>query len=157
MQQFQRFYRVTVHRKSVNLYNFIRPQSMDFIWLGIQIWICCSQILYIKKGLGVGQKTSQYLVWPPFPSFSMTHLLCIELIRLLIVAGGMFSHAELPSGQTPGEDDKRADELPWDGFGQFVQKCFGCENQQIHQLSEWLGDWSQTILQVKKPDVEVLG
>ncbi len=35
-------------------------------------------------GLG-GPKTSQYLVWPPFASRSATHLLRIELIRLLIV------------------------------------------------------------------------
>ncbi len=34
-------------------------------------------------------KTSQYLVWPPFASRSATHLLRIELIRLLIVACGM--------------------------------------------------------------------
>ena len=36
-----------------------------------------------------GQKTSQYLVWPPFSS----HLLHIELITLLIVACGMFIHS----------------------------------------------------------------
>ncbi len=34
-------------------------------------------------------KTSQYLVWPPFASRSATHLLHIELIRLLIVACGL--------------------------------------------------------------------
>ncbi len=39
--------------------------------------------------LGGGPKTSQYLVWPPFASYSATHLLRIELIRLLIVACGM--------------------------------------------------------------------
>ena len=38
-------------------------------------------------------KTSQYLVWPPFASCSATHLLLIELIRLLIVACGMLSHS----------------------------------------------------------------
>ncbi len=36
-----------------------------------------------------GPETSQYLVWPPFASRSATHLLHIELIRLLIVACGM--------------------------------------------------------------------
>ncbi len=36
-----------------------------------------------------GPKTSQYLVWPPFASRSATHLLHIELIRLLIVACGI--------------------------------------------------------------------
>ena len=46
---------------------------------------------YIKKGMGVDQKSSQYLVWPPFTSCSATHLLHIELIRLLIVACGMLS------------------------------------------------------------------
>ena len=34
--------------------------------------------------------------------------------------------AELQSD--PGEDDKQADELPWDGFWQLVQKSFGCAN-----------------------------
>jgi hypothetical protein len=46
-----------------------------------------------KKVRGVDQKSSQYLVWPPFTSYSMTHLLCIELIRLLIVACGKLSHS----------------------------------------------------------------
>ena len=41
-----------------------------------------------KKGRGVDHKTSQYLVWPPFASCSVTHLLRIQLIRLLIVACG---------------------------------------------------------------------
>ncbi len=36
-------------------------------------------------------KTSQYLVWPPFASCSATHLLRIELIRVLIVACGMLA------------------------------------------------------------------
>ncbi len=42
-------------------------------------------------GLGVqgGLKTSQYLVWPPFASRIATHLLPIELIRLLNVACGV--------------------------------------------------------------------
>ncbi len=40
-----------------------------------------------------GPKTSQYLVWPPFASRSATHLLHIELIRLLIVACGMLIHS----------------------------------------------------------------
>ena len=39
------------------------------------------------------QKASQYLVWPSFPSGNVTHLLCIELSRLLIVALGMLSHS----------------------------------------------------------------
>ncbi len=38
---------------------------------------------------------SQYLVWPPFVSRSATHLLHIELIRLLIVACGMLVHSSL--------------------------------------------------------------
>uniref|UniRef100_A0A3B4WHK9 Histone H3 n=1 Tax=Seriola lalandi dorsalis TaxID=1841481 RepID=A0A3B4WHK9_SERLL len=37
-------------------------------------------------GVWGSQKTSQYLVKPPFASRSATHLLRIELIRLLIVA-----------------------------------------------------------------------
>ncbi len=43
--------------------------------------------------LGGGPKTSQHLVWPPFASRSATHLLHIELIRLLIVACGMLVHS----------------------------------------------------------------
>jgi hypothetical protein len=40
----------------------------------------------------VDQKNSKYLVWPPFASCRAVHLLCIELIRLLILACGMLSH-----------------------------------------------------------------
>ncbi len=40
-----------------------------------------------------GPKTSKYLVWPPIASRSATHLLRIELIRLLIVACGMLVHS----------------------------------------------------------------
>ncbi len=40
-----------------------------------------------------GPKTSQFLVWPPFASRSATHLLRIELIRLLIVVCGMLVHS----------------------------------------------------------------
>ncbi len=40
-----------------------------------------------------GPKTSQYLVWPPFASRSVTHLLRIDLINLLIVACGMLVHS----------------------------------------------------------------
>ena len=61
---------------------------MDFTWLGIQICICWSQIPS-KKGRVGEQKISQYLVWPPFSSCSATHLLRIELIRLLTVTSGM--------------------------------------------------------------------
>lgn len=34
-----------------------------------------------------------YLVWPPFASLGTTHLFCIDLIRLLIVACWMFVHS----------------------------------------------------------------
>ena len=46
-----------------------------------------------KNSKGVDQKTSQYLVWPPFASCSTIHLLWIQLIRLLIVACGMLSQS----------------------------------------------------------------
>ncbi len=36
---------------------------------------------------------SQYLVWPPFASRNATHLVSIELIRLLIVACGLLVHS----------------------------------------------------------------
>lgn len=61
---------------------------------------------------------------------------------------------KLQSGEDPGEDNEPADELPWNSFWQLVQKFFGFANQLLDQLS---GCWSQTILQVRKPDVEVLG
>ena len=65
---------------------------MDFTWLGIQICICWSQ-KPSQKRRGVDQKTSQYLVWPQFASWSMTHLVHMELIRLLVVAFGIVSHS----------------------------------------------------------------
>ncbi len=40
-----------------------------------------------------GPKTSQYLVWPQFASHGATHLLRIELIRLLIVSCWMLVHS----------------------------------------------------------------
>ncbi len=54
-----------------------------------------SKIYLISKNLfrGGGPKTSQYLMWPPFASRSATHLLRIELIRLLIVACLMLVHS----------------------------------------------------------------
>ncbi len=36
------------------------------------------------------------------------------------------------------EDDEHADELPWDGFWQFVQTFFGYANRLLQQLSGWL-------------------
>ncbi len=45
---------------------------------------------------------------------------------------------ELQSGRDLDEDDEHADELPWDGFWQFVQKLFGYSNRLLQQLSVWL-------------------
>ncbi len=45
---------------------------------------------------------------------------------------------KLQSGRDPDEDDEHADELPWDGFWQFVQKFFGYANWLLQQLSGWL-------------------
>ncbi len=42
---------------------------------------------------------------------------------------------ELQSGRDPNEDNKHADELPSDGFWQFVQKFFGYANRLLQQLS----------------------
>ncbi len=42
---------------------------------------------------------------------------------------------ELQSGRDPDEDDEHADELPWDGFWQFVQNFFGYANRLFQQLS----------------------
>ena len=58
---------------------------MDFMTGNIDLFLFLSR--------DVDQKNSQYLVWPPFASCSMTHLLRIELIRMLIVACGMLSHS----------------------------------------------------------------
>ena len=66
---------------------------MDFTWLGIQICICWSQIS-LKESRGVDQKTSQYLVDHHLFTWCIsTHLLRIELIRLLSVACGVLSHS----------------------------------------------------------------
>ncbi len=62
-----------------------------------QVWLRLATIKGHSKmcsftvlgGPGGGSKNSQYLVWPPFASRSATHLLRIEVIRLLIVACGM--------------------------------------------------------------------
>ncbi len=45
---------------------------------------------------------------------------------------------KLQSSRDPDEDDEHADELPWDGFWQFVQKFFGYANRLLQQLSGWL-------------------
>ncbi len=45
---------------------------------------------------------------------------------------------KLQSCRDPDEDDEYADELPWDGFWQFVQKFFGYANRLLQQLSGWL-------------------
>ncbi len=45
---------------------------------------------------------------------------------------------ELQSGRDPNEDDEHADELPWDGFWQFVQIFIGYANRLLQQLSGWL-------------------
>ncbi len=45
---------------------------------------------------------------------------------------------KLHSGQDPDEDDEHADELPWDGFWQFVQKFFGSAHRLFQHLSGWL-------------------
>ncbi len=47
----------------------------------------------VLRGSRGAQKTSQYLVWPPFASHSATHLLPLELFRLLIVACGKLAHS----------------------------------------------------------------
>ncbi len=44
----------------------------------------------------------------------------------------------MQSGRDPDEDDEHADELPWDGFWQFVQTFFGYVNRLLQQLSRWL-------------------
>ncbi len=38
----------------------------------------------------------------------------------------------------PRWNDEHAEEIPWDGFWQFVQKFFGYANRLLQQLSGWL-------------------
>ena len=52
-----------------------------------------------KKGKVIDRTTSQYVVWQPFSSCSMTHLLRIELIRLVLLACGMLSHSSSMAGR----------------------------------------------------------
>ena len=91
MQQFQRVYCVTVQIRI----------SGNFNQLGPNLWISpdweyryASVNRYLKNQIwGMDQQTSTYLVWPPFASCSVTHLLSIELIRLVIVVCGMLSNS----------------------------------------------------------------
>ncbi len=61
----------------------------------MKVWFnLLSQVLHLLSSLkSPGSKTSQYLVWPPFASRSATHLLHLELIRLLIVVCAMLVHS----------------------------------------------------------------
>lgn len=65
----------------------------EIIWAGYNkrpLW----NVQFCFTGVGGrGPKTSQYLTWPPFALRSPTHLLHMELIRLLIVACGMLIHS----------------------------------------------------------------
>ncbi len=58
---------------------------------------------------------------------------------------------ELQSCRDPDENDEHADELPWDGL------CINSLVMQTDRCSSCPGSWSQTILEVKMLDVEVLG
>ncbi len=61
---------------------------------------------------------------------------------------------KLQSGRDPDENnDEHADELTWDGFWQFMQKSLVI---QTNCCNSCLGGMSQTILEVKMLDVEVL-
>lgn len=60
---------------------------------------------------------------------------------------------KLQSGGVPNEDDEPSDELPWDGFEQFVRWLFDYANW----WSRYPGSWSQTILEMQMLNVEVLG
>ena len=75
---------------------------------------------------------------PAFTSKEHTSAVCQRPSKVSICPLKLVMTAKLQSGQDPGEDDENADELPWDGFWQFVEKLFGCANPQFHQLSGWL-------------------
>ncbi len=64
------------------------------------------------------------------------------------------TRVELQSGRDPDDDDEHADELPETVFDSL------CRNYLVMQTdccSSCPGGWSQTILEVKMLDVEVLG
>lgn len=59
---------------------------------------------------------------------------------------------ELQSGLDPDEDDKHADELPWDVFWRFLAKIVCGQNC----FSSCLDGWSQMVLEVKMVDAEAV-
>ncbi len=57
--------------------------------------------------------------------------------RMLAFAHSSRLRRRRSSGRDPDEEDEHANELPWDGFWQFVHK-FSYANRLLQQLSGWL-------------------
>ncbi len=99
-------------------------------------------------GGGGGPKTSQYLVWPPFASRSATHLLRIELIRLLIVACGMLVHSSSMAVQVAGywQDWNTLSYTPIQSIPNMLNGwlvrwiCWPCKNWDVFSFQELCTD-----------------
>ena len=92
-------YRVIVQNDTMEI-NFtdlrhgLLKKNQEVLQLDPNLWVSHAwEYRYASVCHRYLKKNCQYLVWPPFVSCSATHLHCIELIRLLIVACGMLSHS----------------------------------------------------------------
>ncbi len=95
--------------------------------INLEYWIlntrCLPSALYSETGIH------------PWREFLSKVPDAIECEHLLTQVG---YDDELQSGRDPDEDDEHADEFPWDGLWQCVQKFFGYANRLLQQLSGWL-------------------
>ncbi len=95
-----------------------------------------------------GLKTSQYLVWPPFASRSATHLLHIELIRLLTVACGMLVHSSsmavwscwILAGTGTRGHIRRSRASQTCSIGDMSGECWPCKNWDVFSFQELCTD-----------------
>jgi len=97
-----------------------------------------------------GPKTSQYLVWPPLASGSATHLLRIELVRLLIVACGILPHSSsmavrscwilAGTGTRCHIRRSRASQTCSMGDMSGVWVCWPCKNWDVFSFQELCSD-----------------
>ena len=84
---------------------------------------------FTKLTLANGSLTQRHTHCLPFARYRWNRIhLWREHFSSMPVAIEVGYDAEQQSGQDPGEEDKHAEELPWDDFCQFVQKLCSCEN-----------------------------
>ncbi len=74
-------------------------------------------------------------IWPGFICEENTSPKCQTPSNVSICTLKSVCDDELQSGRDPDEEDEHADELPSDGFWQFVQKFFGYVNRLLQYLS----------------------